>query len=135
KEFIPEGPEDEFVVELIFPKGTSLEGNAVVTEKIENAVLSIDGVTGVVSNIGRVNEFDFLNRDQISVDKSNIIVKIRADENYKEVKEKNRIVNEKIICINYMIRHNETAFKQIINPYKNDIVINIKYKYIESANV
>jgi len=133
KEFIPEGPEDEFVVELIFPKGTSLEGNAVATEKIENAVLSIDGVRGVVSNIGRVNEFDFLNRDQISVDKTNLIVKLNAYENFYEVRKKIRILIENIKGINHTFRHTESAFTQIINPSKNDIVIKIKDKDIDRA--
>ncbi|MCC6253566.1 MAG: efflux RND transporter permease subunit, partial [Ignavibacteriaceae bacterium] len=78
KEFIPEAAEDEFIVELTYPKGTSLEGNSINTSEIENAILKINGVEAVVSNIGRVNEFDFLNREQLSVDKTNLIVKLNS---------------------------------------------------------
>lgn len=133
KEFIPEAPEDEFVVELTYPKGTSLEGNSINTSEIENAILKIDGVTDVVSNIGRVNEFDFLNRQQISIDKTNLIVKLNSYNNYYPVREKVQTLLKNYSSINHTFRHIETAFSQVINPSKNDIAIVIKNKDIDKA--
>lgn len=133
KEFIPEAPEDEFVVELTYPKGTSLEGNSINTSEMENAILKIDGVTDVVSNIGRVNEFDFLNRQQISIDKTNLIVKLNSYNNYYPVREKVQTLLKNSRGINHTFRHIETAFSQVINPSKNDIAIVIKNKDIDKA--
>lgn len=133
KEFIPEGPEDQFVVELTYPKGISLEGNSINTVEIENAILNLDGVTDVVSNIGRVNEFDFLNREQISVDKTNLIVKLNTYNNFYKVREKIQNLLNNTKGIKYTFRHTETAFSQVINPSKNDIAIVIKNKDIDKA--
>jgi HAE1 family hydrophobic/amphiphilic exporter-1 len=133
KEFIPEAPEDEFVVELTYPKGTSLEGNSINTSEIENAILKIDGVTDVVSNIGRVNEFDFLNREQISIDKTNLIVKLDSYNKFYQVRERVQTLLKNAKGINHTFRHIETAFSQVINPSKNDIAIVIKNKDIDKA--
>lgn len=133
KEFIPEAPEDQFVVELVYPKGTSLEGNSIYTSEIENAILKIDDVTDVISNIGRVNEFDFLNREQISIDKTNLIVKLNSSNNFYNVKEKVRSLLENVKGLKYSFRHTETAYSQVINPSKNDIAIIIKNKDIDKA--
>ncbi len=133
KEFIPEAPEDQFVVELTYPKGISLEGNSINTSEIENAILKIDGVTDVVSNIGRVNEFDFLNREQISVDKTNLIVKLNSYEKFYTVRSIVQDLLDNAKGIKYAFRHTETAFSQVISPSKNDIVIKIKNKDIDKA--
>lgn len=133
KEFIPEAPEDEFVVELTYPKGISLEGNSINTSKIENAILRIDGVTGVVSNIGRVNEFDFLNREQISVDKTSLIIKLDTYNNFYKVREEVQSLLKADKSLGFTFRHTESAFSQVINPSKNDIAIEIKNKDIDEA--
>ena len=133
KEFIPEAAEDEFIVELTYPKGTSLEGNSINTAEIENAVLKINGVEAVVSNIGRVNEFDFLNREQLSVDKTNLIIKLNSYNEFYPVREKVRTLLESAKGIKHTFRHIETAYSQIISPSKNDIAIIIKNKDIDKA--
>lgn len=133
KEFIPETPAEEFIIELIYPKGTSLEGNAMATSKIEEAVLNVKGVSSVVSNIGRVNEFDYLNRERLSADKTNLIVKINSYEDYYDVQDKLREIFRGAPNLKYSFKKVETTFTQIINPSKNDIVIKIKNKDIDKA--
>ena len=133
KEFIPETPGDEFIVEITFPKGTSLEGNAAVTSEVEKAILNVKNVRYVIANIGRVNEFDFLNRDQISIDKTNIVVKIDSYENYFAVQDELRKIFNAVKGISFSFKQVESTFTQIINPSKNDIVIKIKNKDIDLA--
>lgn len=133
KEFIPKAAEEEFIVELTYPKGTSLEGNSINTAEIENAILKINGVEAVVSNIGRVNEFDFLNREQLSVDKTNLIIKLNSYNEFYPVREKVRTLLESAKGIKHTFRHIETAYSQIISPSKNDIAIIIKNKDIDKA--
>ncbi|MCX6149244.1 MAG: efflux RND transporter permease subunit [Ignavibacteriales bacterium] len=133
KEFIPDGPQDEFVVELVYPPGTSLRGNAELTGNVETVIKNISGISDVISNIGRVNEFDFLNREQISVNKTNMIIKIEDTERYYKVKEKVQSILEKLKGIKYSFKPVETSYSQIIKPSKNDIVIKIKNKNIDAA--
>jgi HAE1 family hydrophobic/amphiphilic exporter-1 len=133
KEFIPEAPEEEFIIEIVYPKGTSLEGNAAITSQIEAMVLDVPGVVNAISNIGRVNEFDFLNREQISVDKTNLIVKIDSYEKYYNVQERLRQIFQNTKGLKYSFKKVENTFTQILNPSKNDIVIKIKNKNIDQA--
>jgi HAE1 family hydrophobic/amphiphilic exporter-1 len=133
KEFIPQGDLDEFIVEFDFPPGTSLRGNAELTSKIEKAVLSLPNITSVVSNIGRVNEFDFLNKEQVSVNKTNLVIKLDSYENYRDVQSKLRSIFNDIKGINYAFKEVKTSYSMIINPSENDIAVKIKNKDIDKA--
>lgn len=133
KEFITEAPEDELVIQLTYPRGTSLEGNATMTSEIEKSIRNINGVSNIVSNIGRVNEFDFLNREQISVDKTNLIVKLNSYNDFYRVREKIQTFLTNIKGLSFSFKHAETAYSQVINPSKNDIVIEIKNKDIDKG--
>lgn len=133
KEFVPKGGQEEFRVELEFPPGTSLKGNAGLTSKIEQAVFSIRNVKDVVSNIGRVNEFDFMNKEQVSVNKTNLIIKLDSYENYFAVHEKLRKIFDKLKGIKYSFKEVMTSYSTIINPSNNDIVVKIKNKDVDKA--
>lgn len=133
KEFIPEAEEDELRVELMFASGTSLEGNSSITSEIEGTILKIDGVKSIISNIGRVNEFDLINREQNTVNKTTLLIKLDSYQRFHTVREKiqDLLKNSKVGSYNFM--HNETAYSQVINPTKNDIAIVIKDKDIDKA--
>lgn len=133
KEFIPDASQNEFVVEIVYPQGTSLKGNSELTSKIESALLQSDGVKNVVSNIGRVNEFDYLNRDQISINKANLIIKLSSAEDYFNIKEQIERLFINLKGINYSFKQVESTFTQVIKPSRNDIVIKIKNRNLESA--
>ncbi|HEX2869067.1 MAG TPA: efflux RND transporter permease subunit [Ignavibacteriales bacterium] len=133
KEFIPEAPTDEFTVELVYPSGTSLKGNAEITAKIEGVLLGINGVKDIISNIGRVNEFDYLNREQVSVNKSNLMIKLYSSDKYYEDKQKVELVLGNLKGIKYTIKEVKSTFTQVIRPSENDIAIAIKNKNIDDA--
>lgn len=133
KEFIPASAQDEFVIELLYPEGTSLEGNAVLTSKIEKAVINIPTVQNVISNIGRVNEFDFLNKEQLSVEKTNLIVKLKSSDNYYDVRNKLRSIFAGLNGIEYSFKNIKTSYTQIISPSEHDIEIKIKNNNIKQA--
>ncbi len=133
KEFIPETPQDQFIVELNFPKGTSLEGNSVVTSKIERVILDQNNVKFVVSNIGRVNEFDFMNKDQTAINKTSIIVKIDSYENFYDVQNAISPILEKLGNITYSFKQVKTAYSALLDPSENDIVIKIKNNKMDKA--
>ena len=133
KEFIPETPQDQFIVELVFSKGTSLEGNATITSKIENAILNQNNINFIVSNIGRVNEFDFMNKEQTSVNTTNILVKIDSYKNYYNVQEILNSILEKLGNIKHSFRQVKTAYSALLQPSTNDIEIKIKNNKIDEA--
>jgi HAE1 family hydrophobic/amphiphilic exporter-1 len=133
KEFIPKGAQDEFVLEFDYTAGTSLKGNAALTSKIENSVLAIPHVNALVSNIGRVNEFDFMNKEQITVNKTNLIIKLDSYENYYDVQNHLRKILEKLKGIKYTFQDVKTSYSMLLNPSENDIAIKIKNKDLDKA--
>ncbi len=133
KEFIPKGAQEEFIIEFEYPAGTSLKGNAALTSKIESAVLSIPHVKGLVSNIGRVNEFDFMNKEQITVNKTNFNVKLDSYENYYDVQNNLRKILSGLTGIKYGFKDVKNSYTMLINPSDNDIAVKIKNKDLDKA--
>lgn len=133
KEFIPETPQNQFIVELHFAKGTSLKGNAVITSKVEKAILAHSNVNFVVSNIGKVNEFDFMNKEQTSVNKTNIIVKIDSYKYYYDVQHNISSILGELGNIKYSFKQVKTAYSALLDPSENDIIIKIKNNKIDEA--
>lgn len=133
KEFIPKGAQDEFILEFDYTAGTSLKGNAALTSKIENSVLAIPHVKALVSNIGRVNEFDFMNKEQITVNKTNLVIKLDSYENYYDVQNHLRMILEKLKGIKYTFQDVKTSYSILLNPSENDIAIKIKNKDLDKA--
>ncbi|MBK8945428.1 MAG: efflux RND transporter permease subunit [Ignavibacteriae bacterium] len=133
KEFIPAYEQDEFIVELIYPKGTSLKGNAYLTSEIEEKILNIPQVKNIVSNIGRVNEFDFINKEQQSVNKSNLIVKLDSYKSFYKVISILKQVFKNIGITKYSFKHIKTTYSEIIQPSEYDIEIKIKNKDLDIA--
>ncbi|WP_337865780.1 efflux RND transporter permease subunit [Ignavibacterium sp.] len=133
KEFIPESAEDEFNIEIRYSDGISLEGNSYLTREIERALLKIKGVKAVISNIGRVNEFDVLNRDQLSINKTNLIVKLNSSEEFYRIRDEVTEILDKTKNINYSLKHTQTAYNLVINPAESDIAIAIKNNDLDEA--
>ena len=133
KEFIPPSPQTEFIIELDYPAGTSLRGNAGLTTKIERKVLSVEHVENVVANIGRVNEFDFLNKNQMDVNKTNLVVKLDSYEHFYSVQDKLSKMLNNLGNIKYSFKEIKTTYSELINPSENDIIIKIKNKNLNVA--
>ncbi|PKL79277.1 MAG: hypothetical protein CVV25_08520 [Ignavibacteriae bacterium HGW-Ignavibacteriae-4] len=133
KEFIPESAQDQFIVELKFPEGTSLKGNAGIVSKVEQAALNLSGVVNIVSNIGRVNEFDFMNKEQFSLNKTNLIIKLKSYKYYYETLDNLRKLFTNLAGIDYSFKQVKTAYTQIISATDYNLEIKIKNKNINSA--
>ncbi|MBL1212913.1 MAG: efflux RND transporter permease subunit [Ignavibacteriae bacterium] len=133
KEFIPPTDQEEFIIELNYPKGTSLKGNSELTSEIEKSILKIEHVKNVVSNIGRVNEFDFLNKEQHSVNKTNLIIKLDSYKSYNKVEAKLKQVFTNLGTISYSIKQVKTTYSELLQPSENDVVIKIKNNNLDKA--
>lgn len=133
KEFVPESIDDELNIEISYPSGTSLEGNSYLTSEIEKNILRLNCVKAIISNIGRVNEFDLLNREQNSINKASLLVKLNSTENFYQIRNKIASFLEENKSIKYAFKPLQTAYNQVINPSKNDIAILIKNNDIDEA--
>jgi hydrophobic/amphiphilic exporter-1 (mainly G- bacteria), HAE1 family len=133
KEFIPASSSDEFIVELNYVPGTSLKGNAEYTSAVEKEILKIKGVANLVSNIGRVNEFDFLNKEQINVNTTNLNLKLNSYDDYDSVQAEVRKILDKKPELTYAFKQVKNAYTQIIQPSDNDLVITVKNRSLEKA--
>lgn len=133
KEFIPQSPQDEFIVQINYTAGTSLKGNAEYTSSIEKEILQLKKVKNIVSNIGRVNEFDFLNKEQVNVNTSNLNVKIDEYGSYYEVQDEVRKILDKRPGLTYSFKQVKSVYTQIISPSENDLVLTVKNRKLEKA--
>lgn len=133
KEFIPPSPQDEFIVEINYITGTSLKGNSEYTSSIEKDILQLKDVRSLVSNIGRVNEFDFLNKEQINVNITNLNVKLFSYDSYYDVQNEVRKILDKRSELTYSFKQVKNAYTQIIQPSDNDLVITVKNRSLEAA--
>lgn len=133
KEFIPDSPQDEFIVEFDFLKGTSIEGNVELTTLIENSVKKIPGIKNIVSNIGVVNHYDYFNNDQVSINNTSMILKLESVNDYYTVQDKLRKIFKNLGEIEYAFKKIKTTYTEIIQPSEVDIVVNIIDKDINEA--
>ncbi len=133
KEFIPANEENEFVLEISYPEGFSLKGNAEATSGFEKKFAELDGVDILVSNIGIVNEFDFQNKEQLSVNKTNIYIKLQDEAYYKDAAGQIRKALEKS-GFSYRIKPVESVFSKLIKPSENDIEIKIQMEDQNAAS-
>jgi len=133
KEFIPSSPQDEFIVQLNFTPGTSLKGNALYTSDIEKEVLKIKSVKNIVSNIGRVNEFDFLNKEQVNVNTTNLNVKLNSSDDYYTAQKDIRKILDQRQELSYAFKQVKSTYTQIVSPSENDLVITVKNRILENA--
>ena len=133
KEFIPPSPQDEFIVQLNYPQGTSLKGNALYTSEIEKEILKLNSVKHIVSNIGRVNEFDFLNKEQVDVNTTNLNVKLTGANSFYSAQAAIRNILAEKSNLSFSFKQVKSTYTQIVAPSENDLVITIKNRKLENA--
>jgi HAE1 family hydrophobic/amphiphilic exporter-1 len=74
-----------------------------------------------------------MNKEQITVNKTNLIVKLDSYEYYYGVLEKLRKILERLKGIKYSFKEVKTSYSMLLNPSENDIAIKIKNKDIDKA--
>jgi HAE1 family hydrophobic/amphiphilic exporter-1 len=136
KEFMPEAEQEEFILALEFPAGTSLAGSAVRTEAVESALLAIPGVEHCVADIGIVNELALAAETRSVSAPVNILVKLRSLEDNARVQASIRQLLTSLpefADIRFSLRLRESAFSHIIRPSERDIVIRVQSRDLNHA--
>ncbi|MDX9924117.1 MAG: efflux RND transporter permease subunit [Ignavibacteriaceae bacterium] len=126
KEFIPIGEENEFILDIEYPYNYSLKGNSEVTLQIEKKLMAIQNVQDIISNIGRVNEYDYLYKEETGTNKSSLIIRINSPHHYEKVRENIRKIIDNYYSIKYSFKVMKSAYSSVINPSENDVEIVIK---------
>jgi HAE1 family hydrophobic/amphiphilic exporter-1 len=126
KEFIPIGEENEFILDIEYPYNYSLKGNSEVTLQIEKKLMAIQNVQDIISNIGRVNEYDYLYKEETGTKKSSLIIRINSPHHYEKVRENIRKIIDNYYSIKYSFKVMKSAYSSVINPSENDVEIVIK---------
>jgi HAE1 family hydrophobic/amphiphilic exporter-1 len=133
KEFIPPSEQEEFVLALEFPAGTSLSGSAARTEAIEAALLAMPEVEHCIADIGIVSELALASETRSVSAPVNLLIKLRSIEDNERVHHAVRKLFVAMPEVRYGIRLRESAFSQIVNPSESDIMIRVQNRDLNTA--
>jgi HAE1 family hydrophobic/amphiphilic exporter-1 len=133
KEFIPPSEQEEFVLALEFPAGTSLSGSAARTEAIEAALLAMPEVEHCIADIGIVSELALASETRSVSAPVNLLIKLRSIEDNERVHHAVRKLFAAMPEVRYGIRLRESAFSQIVSPSESDIMIRVQNRDLNTA--
>jgi HAE1 family hydrophobic/amphiphilic exporter-1 len=133
KEFIPPSEQEEFVLALEFPAGTSLSGSAARTESIEAALLAMPEVEHCIADIGVVSELALASEMRSVSAPVNLLVKLHSIEDNERVQTAVRKLFAAMPDVRYNIRLRESAFSQIVSPSQSDIIIRVQNRDMNRA--
>jgi len=133
KEFIPPSEQEEFVLALEFPAGTSLSGSAKRTEAIEAALLAMPEVEHCIADIGIVSELALASETRSVSAPVNLLIKLRSIEDNERVHAAVRKLFAAMPEVRYGIRLRESAFSQIVSPSESDIMIRVQNRDLNTA--
>lgn len=133
KEFIPEGPVDQFSVEARLPAGFSLDMTSQIALSIEKEILKIPDVVFVYSSLGKPNEMDLINKDLQDENYFSLTIKINDDNNYYKTKDEIKKIFARREILDFSFKEIETAYGSVIKPSRFDIEIKIQEKDLAKA--
>ncbi len=133
KEFMPPSEQEEFVLALEFPAGTSLSGSAARTEAIEAALLAMPEVEHCIADIGIVSELTLASETRSVSAPVTLLVKLRRLDENERVQTALKKLFATMPDVRYGIRLRESAFSQIVNPSERDMVIRVQNRDLNRA--
>jgi HAE1 family hydrophobic/amphiphilic exporter-1 len=133
KEFIPPSEQEEFVVALEFPAGTSLSAAAARTEAMEARLLAMHQVEHCIADIGIVNELSLASETRSVSAPVSILVKLRSIEDNERVQTALRTFLQTFPDVRSEIRLRESTFSQIVKPSASDIVVRVQNRDLNRA--
>jgi hydrophobic/amphiphilic exporter-1 (mainly G- bacteria), HAE1 family len=133
KEFIPPAEQEEFVLALEFPAGTSLSAAAARTEALEAALLAMPSVEHCIADIGIVNELALASETRSVAAPVSILVKLRSLDDNERVQAALRTVLRAVPEVRAEIRLRESAFAQIVSPSASDVVVRVQNRDLNRA--
>jgi HAE1 family hydrophobic/amphiphilic exporter-1 len=133
KEFIPPAEQEEFVLTVEFPAGTSLAAAAKQTELLESTLLSMPEVEHCIADIGIVNELALASETRSVAAPANIVVKLRSVEDNERVQAALRALLATLPELRFDIRLRESTFSQIVSPSASDVIIRVQNRDLNRA--
>jgi HAE1 family hydrophobic/amphiphilic exporter-1 len=133
KEFIPPAEQEEFILALEFPAGTSLSASAARTEAIEAKLLSMPEVEHCIADIGVVNELALASETRSVAAPVSILVKLRSIDDNERVQAAARSFLHTMPEVRSEIRLRESSFSQIVSPSASDIIVRVQNRDLNRA--
>ncbi len=132
--FIPSEPapdidQSRFTVQVLMPKGTTLEGTSAFVRMLEQHVLEISGVKGVYSSIGMTEEKNLWTVSDAAIERADLEVKVqdetRTDRVIEEVRKRLARLQPSFAGVEFAVKKRGTTFEHILRPETNDIKVRV----------
>jgi hydrophobic/amphiphilic exporter-1 (mainly G- bacteria), HAE1 family len=133
KEFIPPAEQEDFLVMLEFPAGTSPALSALRVQGIESALLAMPEIEHCVADIGIVNELMIAQQTRSTAAPVQLRVKLHTAYDYTKAEHAIHTIMQAMPDIRFHIRLPENTFSTLFSPTENDIVVRVQHQDIHQA--
>jgi HAE1 family hydrophobic/amphiphilic exporter-1 len=132
--FIPSEPapdidQSRFTVQVLLPKGTTLQGTSEFVRNLEDACLKLPGIQGVYARIGVPEEHSLWTVTEVSLERAELEIKVKNEQTTGEVIEHVRQylagLQPSFAGVEFAVKRRGTTFEQILRPEQNDIKVRI----------
>lgn len=121
-EFVPTLDEGDFVIQPVFPTGTSLAQTTHYTTEIEKALLEFPEVEQVVTRIGAAE----VPTDPMSMEESDVIIKLKPAREWTTAESKDDLANHFKEKIQARLGDIEVEFTQPIEMRFNELITGVR---------
>jgi HAE1 family hydrophobic/amphiphilic exporter-1 len=125
----PDIDQSRFTIQIMLPKGTSLDGVSTFVGYVESSLREVNGVVGVYSSMGITDETNIWTASDAAIERAIVEVKVREGASTKEILEHARHVVAGLQAttsgVEFAVRSRGTTFEQILRPEQNDVKIRV----------
>ncbi|KAB2967376.1 efflux RND transporter permease subunit [Zoogloea sp.] len=128
-ESAPDLDNSRFVISIKMPTGTTLEGLSQITKTIEDDIKRTNGVDGIYSMVGIVDDISIWSVSNSSMESIKIEVNVQKENNsntvIESIREKLSLFQNSYNGLEYTIKKKGTSIEQILRPENNDIKLRV----------
>jgi HAE1 family hydrophobic/amphiphilic exporter-1 len=125
----PDIDQSRFTIQIMLPKGTSLEGVSTFVGYVESRLREVHDVVGVYCSIGITDETNIWTASDAAIERAVVEVTVREGASTKEVLEHARRIVAGLQAttsgVEFAVRSRGTTFENILRPEENDIKMRV----------
>ncbi|MFH0991227.1 MAG: efflux RND transporter permease subunit [bacterium] len=125
----PDIDQSRFSVQVMMPKGSTLEGTSSFALQIEQVILKLHSVKGVYTSAGITDEQNYWTVSNAAAERADLEVKVsnqaETDNVITEVRATLARMQTSLSGVTFNVKKRGTTFEQILQPEQNDIKIRI----------
>jgi HAE1 family hydrophobic/amphiphilic exporter-1 len=132
--FIPSEPapdidQSRFTVQVLMPKGTTLQGTSEFVRTLERGFQRLPGVQGVYARIGIPEEYSLWALADVSIERAELEVKVedetKTPEAIAQVRQYLAGIRPAFAGVEFAVKRRGTTFEQILRPEQNDMKLRV----------